>query len=365
MRLEACWKWPAALVLAAFISLSSATAAEAVYECGGEEDTCLCGRDNICICDGTCGNCVWHAWHMACCSWGRALPWCTDAGTWDGYAANNGYPMGNFPRDNSIFVCNPSPTCSQWGHVGWVVTAYPNGSFDTTEQYWGGPCGTHQRNRPAGFSTGGFIYNPDAAPLDDAGFVSETVPDGTHFEPGEAFIKRWTMRNMGNTTWTPGNDYVWSRVSGTPFSAAAQTRLPAGAAIAPGESHHWDVPMTAPLAPGTYRGYWRMERLGGALFGNQVWVEIMVDTLPGDGGLLPGDGGVADGGTPDGGALTEDGGVAGDGGVADGGTPDGGAASPPGGGTGGCGCAVSQPTVGWLGIFLILVGLLKKKRPPI
>ncbi len=77
-------KLPAAMAL--MLALLPAAAVRAVYECGGETDTCNCGADNPCLCDGTCGNCVWHAWHMACCSWGRALEWCTDAGTWDGFA---------------------------------------------------------------------------------------------------------------------------------------------------------------------------------------------------------------------------------------------------------------------------------------
>ena len=46
--------------------------AYAVYECGGVQDTCQCGRDNFCICCSNSayganhGNCVWYAWHKAC-----------------------------------------------------------------------------------------------------------------------------------------------------------------------------------------------------------------------------------------------------------------------------------------------------------
>ena len=194
----------------ALLGLFMPVGARAVYECGGETDTCNCGRDNYCLCDGTCGNCVWHAWHMACCEWGRALEWCTDAGTWDAYAASNGYPTGSQPQARSVFVCDPSGVCSQWGHVGWVVAAYPDGSFDSTEQYWGGPCGTHSRHREPGFATAGFIYNPDGGGVDGATFVSESIPDGTHFQPGQTFTKRWTMRNTGTTTWTRAGNYLWT-----------------------------------------------------------------------------------------------------------------------------------------------------------
>ncbi|MBI5501377.1 MAG: CHAP domain-containing protein [Deltaproteobacteria bacterium] len=268
--------------------LAQAKPAAAAYECGGEYDTCTCGRDNYCLCDGTCGNCVWHAWHSACCHWGRALEWCTDANTWNDNAAGRGYPTGSTPADGSIFVCEPSGTCSTWGHVGWVVTAHADGSFDSTEQFWGGPCGTHSRTRSAGFATGGFIYNPSGPPPpptnDDADFVSETIPDGTHFRPGEAFVKRWTMRNAGDTTWTRGDNYLWAFDGDERFGAAEQTLLPDGASVAPGSTRDWDVPMTAPSSPGTYRGYWRMDRFGTHRFGDRVWVEIVVDDVaPADG----------------------------------------------------------------------------------
>ncbi len=260
-------------------------AARAVPECGNEQDTCSCGRSNYCLCDGVCGNCVWHAWHMACCSWGRALEWCTDAGTWDEYATSNGYPTGDDPHDASVFVCNPSGTCSDWGHVGWVVSAYPDGSFDSTEQYWGGPCGTYDKHREAGFATGGFIYNPDQPDVDDAAFVSETIPDGTHFAPGESFVKRWTMRNNGTSTWTRDGNYLWTWDGEESFGADEQTLLPDGVSVTPGETHDWDVPMTAPAAPGTYRGYFRMDNYGVGRFGDRVWVEIVVDEQQPDAGV--------------------------------------------------------------------------------
>ncbi|HGJ66308.1 TPA: hypothetical protein ENS27_13160, partial [bacterium] len=36
-----------------------------------------------------------------------------------------------------------------------------------------------------------------------AGFVADvTVPDGTSFAPGAAFIKTWRLKNIGTCTWT-------------------------------------------------------------------------------------------------------------------------------------------------------------------
>ena len=268
--------WMALFLVAGLPQLSAAESS-----CGGESDSCSCGRANFCLCDGTCGNCVWHAWHSACCGWGRALEWCTDAGTWDEHARSNGYPTGSNPRDRSVFVCNPSSACSGWGHVGWVVRAYPDGSFDSTEQFWGGPCGTHDRHRAAGFATAGFIYDPDGSSgttdVDDADFVSETVPDGTRFRPGESFDKRWTLRNTGTTTWSRGEDYLLTWDGDERFGAEEQTRLAGGASVGSGDTYEFVVPMTAPRDPGTYRGYWRMDHFGTGRFGDRIWVEIVVE----------------------------------------------------------------------------------------
>ena len=249
--------------------------------CGDQVHSCACAAHTPCICCDNGGNCVWWAWHEACCNWNRALEWCTDATTWDDYATSNGYPVGTIPQNSSIFVCEASSTCSGWGHVGYVVTAHPDGSYDTTEMACGGWYGVQSRTRPAGFAEH-YIYDPGGTPVerDDSAYVSETVPDGTHFAPGSSFTKRWTMRNTGNTTWTAAGGYVWSWDGDEQFSAAAQTALSSGASIAPSGTYDWDVPMTAPAAPGTYRGYWRMERIGTGKFGERAWVEIIVDSAP-------------------------------------------------------------------------------------
>lgn len=135
--------------------------AQAVPKCGGQTAQSSCGRSNFCICcDGTCANCVWWAWEAACRNWGFAFATCNDAHRWNEQAKGRGEPTGSTPRNGCVFVCEAGASCSQWGHVGWVVTANSNGSFSSTEQSCGGACTTSSRTRPAGFATGGFIYNP-------------------------------------------------------------------------------------------------------------------------------------------------------------------------------------------------------------
>ena len=199
------------------------------------------------------------------------------------YARDNGYPRGNSPRDHSIFVCAPSGSCSDFGHVGWVVRGHPNGSFDSTEMFCGGPCGVHERHRGAGFATAGFIYDPGGGNPDppdprndDAAFVSENVPDGTEVDAGARFTKRWRVRNTGDTTWTRDADYLWTFDGEERFGADEQTRLGGGERIGPGQEKEWSVELRAPESPGRHRGYWRMDRFGTHRFGQRCWVEVVV-----------------------------------------------------------------------------------------
>ena len=145
--------------------------AAAVYECGGVQDTCSCGAANFCICcsDSTHGtdhgNCVWYAWHKACCEWAIALQWCTNADTWDTYAQNNGYPVRTEPCANTVFVCEDYTTecgAGSVGHVGWVETAYADGSIDVTEEGCYSFYGVHSRNFAAqnASPTMHYIYAP-------------------------------------------------------------------------------------------------------------------------------------------------------------------------------------------------------------
>jgi len=270
--------------------------AEAASPCGNEADTLACGAANPCGCcerpgetwpDGTCGNCVWHAWHMACNGWGVAIPWaCTDANLWNDYAqGQSGYTVDTTATDSSIFVCESYTTCAgggSWGHVGWIVSVNADGSSNTTEQFCSSTnCGTFDRVHAAGFADS-YIHHGDVIPpdIDNAVFVSETIPDGTQLHAGESFVKQWTMRNTGNTTWTNGDGYTWDYVSDEQFGAAAQTELSGSESVAPGTTHGWNVAMTAPSSPGTYRGYWRMNHSGAGRFGTKVWIEIVVVAGP-------------------------------------------------------------------------------------
>ncbi len=135
----------------------------------------------------------------------------------------------------------------------------------------GGSCGTC----PAGETCFGDGLCAGTAP-DDAAFVSETIPDGTHFAPGATFTKTWTLQNLGATPWTKAGGYSLAFQSGEDFGAPARTWPGASESIAPNATKTWSVQLTAPTTPGTWRGTWQMDR-NGVPFGPQVWVEIVVD----------------------------------------------------------------------------------------
>lgn len=161
----------AAVVFGLALLVAAPRAARAVFECGGVQDTCNCSANNFCICctNGTYGtdhgNCVWYAWHRACCEWGVGLQWCTNAETWDTGAQNNGYTLLTTPCEDTIFICEISTShCNSggYGHVGWVNAVYPDGSIDVEEQGCYSWYGVQSRNfnAAAASPTMHYIYAP-------------------------------------------------------------------------------------------------------------------------------------------------------------------------------------------------------------
>ena len=110
-------------------------------------------------------------------------------------------------------------------------------------------------------------------------FIADvTVPDGTTFAPGSTFTKTWRLKNVGSCAWTTSYQLVFS--SGEQMGAPASASFPRGVEI--GQTIDISVPMTAPSAAGSYRGYWMFKNASGALFGigaqanKPWWVDIRV-----------------------------------------------------------------------------------------
>lgn len=110
----------------------------------------------------------------------------------------------------------------------------------------------------------------------NAKFVDDlTVPDGTHFLPGQTFSKKWSVQNTGTCDWGP--DYRLVLVSGDALNAPSEAALyPAKA----GALAAWEISMTAPFALGEYTGRWQARDPAGNLFGVLVFIKIEVIPLP-------------------------------------------------------------------------------------
>ena len=106
----------------------------------------------------------------------------------------------------------------------------------------------------------------------NASFIEDlTIPDGTEVLPGEALDKRWSVSNSGSCDWGP--DYRLVQVGTSEIQGPAEAALfPASA----GSTAVWEVALVAPAAPGEYLGRWQARAPDGSLFGDEVFVLIVV-----------------------------------------------------------------------------------------
>jgi len=102
-------------------------------------------------------------------------------------------------------------------------------------------------------------------------FQSETIPDGTQFDPGDTFTKSWRIKNRGTCTWNSNYKLVF--VSGDQIGGPSSKALTAN--VDPGETADLSINLTAPASEGTYKGTWKIQADDGEQFGN-YWVEIKV-----------------------------------------------------------------------------------------
>jgi hypothetical protein len=124
---------------------------------------------------------------------------------------------------------------------------------------------------------------PESTPTgectDSATFVADvTIPDNAQIAPGQNFVKTWRLRNSGTCTWTP--DYALVFVRGDQMGGLASVAL--AERVPPDATVDLSVSLTAPLAPGTYRGDWQLRGADGDVFGlgsstgPTFWVKVVV-----------------------------------------------------------------------------------------
>jgi len=106
----------------------------------------------------------------------------------------------------------------------------------------------------------------------DTAFISDvTIPDGTSLAPGEAFVKTWEFQNTGTCDWN--ENYLLMFVSGTEVEGET-TGIDQD--VATGAEGDLSVSLIAPDGEGSYTGYWRLADEDGNVFGQSVYVMIVV-----------------------------------------------------------------------------------------
>ncbi len=109
---------------------------------------------------------------------------------------------------------------------------------------------------------------------DAAQFLEDlTVPDGTEVQPGESIDKRWSVKNVGGCDWGPGYELV--HIGSDPFEGPDLLALyPAKS----GANAVWRVELLAPQEPGNYVSRWQARNPEGVVFGDVVYLLVIVPT---------------------------------------------------------------------------------------
>lgn len=109
---------------------------------------------------------------------------------------------------------------------------------------------------------------------ENATYIADvTIPDGTIVAAGSTFVKTWTIKNTGKTTWTKDYQLIYLEgVMGTNDLKAVKLTD----AVAPGGTVDISVEFTAPQTNGPYVSYWKMFNSAGYVFGDAINVKFVV-----------------------------------------------------------------------------------------
>jgi hypothetical protein len=137
-----------------------------------------------------------------------------------------------------------------------------------------GVLGTAGGAKPAYDAYAAFIRAHPGAPP-DAAATGHTVPSA--MEAGQTVTVELTFLNRGGTVWTGAG--LYELTSGGFLAGTPPVPLGLDESIEPGESKTFAVELTAPAAPGSYSGSWRMARAG-TTFGEALEATIEVAAAP-------------------------------------------------------------------------------------
>jgi hypothetical protein len=108
---------------------------------------------------------------------------------------------------------------------------------------------------------------------DDATYIEghDALPALAVVQPRQRFEQSWRVYNSSRNAWD--ETYRVVRVGGASLDAPAQVPTPI---CHPGSETTITVPFTAPAEPGPYHTVWRMANSAGEVFGERLWLVIVV-----------------------------------------------------------------------------------------
>ncbi|ORZ16857.1 hypothetical protein BCR42DRAFT_413335 [Absidia repens] len=112
-------------------------------------------------------------------------------------------------------------------------------------------------------------------------FVDDVnLPDGSEIQPSQRFLKVWKIKNNGRVRWPTGSTLIFSGGDILRPYPAQYQQSGVVPAISPGEETRIAIELSAPDAPGRHVGYFRLSSPEGIRFGDRLWCDIVVASLP-------------------------------------------------------------------------------------
>ena len=110
---------------------------------------------------------------------------------------------------------------------------------------------------------------------DNLSFLSDiTIDDGTTVSPGSSIDKQWLVQNSGSCNWDSTYRLRW--IGGDPLGANTEQLLyPARA----GAQATLRIEFTAPFTEGPYESAWQAVDSNGNVFGDLIFIKIVVGFL--------------------------------------------------------------------------------------
>jgi hypothetical protein len=118
---------------------------------------------------------------------------------------------------------------------------------------------------------GAAVGTPSSGGCLSSTLVSETIPSGSKFSPGQTFTKTWLIQNSGTCEWTGSFKifFIGGDLLGSDTTKIRQI-------VGPGQNATIFLDMTAPATAGKVTSSWQMMSDTGKLFGQIFVISIVV-----------------------------------------------------------------------------------------